>query len=206
MRSNFAMIAFIGLFACFSLSATAADNSEPVNPFDEPSPSNRHVSASVSDEPNREEQRSFSFPKLSLPKLPTPSLPKPKMPNLALPKLSMPKVSMPQWAKRNPTTDSGPSTWQKLNNGTKNMLSKTRDTLMPWTVDNDAPRVRHATGSRASTGISRSRVASNRGSTSSTSDGEKKSLFSSFLPSPEPEENPIRTTSDFLSQKRPQFD
>jgi hypothetical protein len=200
------MITFIGLLACFSLSATAADNSEPVNPFDEPSPGNRNVSASVSDEPDQEEKRSFSFPKLSLPKLPTPALPKPKMPNLALPKLSLPKVSMPQWAKRDPTTNSGPSTWQKLNNGTKNMFSKTRDTLMPWTVDNDPPPVRHATGSRASTGISRSRVASNRGSSSSTSDGEKKSLFSSFLPSPEPEENPIRTTSDFLSQKRPQFD
>jgi hypothetical protein len=87
------------------------------------------------------------------------------------------------------------------------MLSKTRDTLMPWaTAKDDQPVVRHATGSRASTGISRTRVASNRSNGSTASDGEKKSIFSSFLPDPEPEENPIRTTSDFLSQKRPLLD
>ena len=197
MRNYFAMIAVVGLIASLSLVATAADSTEPVNPFDEPSMGNRNVFARVSDEPDSEEQRGFSFPKLSLPK--------PKMPNLALPKL--PSLSMPQWAKRKPATNSGPSTWQKLNTGTKNMFSKTRDTLMPWSVNHDAPPVRNATGSLASTGMSRTRVASNRGGQSSTTpDGEKKSIFSSFLPTPEPEEQPIRTTSDFLSQKRPSFD
>ncbi|MBI2480270.1 MAG: hypothetical protein HYV60_17045 [Planctomycetia bacterium] len=206
MRRFFAMIAFVGLLASSSSIAAAADDSEPVNPFDQPAPGNRGVSASISDEPGGEEKRGFSLPKFSLPKLPAPALPRPKMPNLALPKLSLPKVSMPQWAKRKPAANSEPSTWQKLNNGTKSMFSKTRDTLMPWTVSNDPPPVRHATGSRASTGISRTRVASNRGQGSTTSEGEKKSIFSSFLPAPEPEEKPIRTTGDFLSQKRPLLD
>jgi hypothetical protein len=128
------------------------------------------------------------------------------MPNFGLPKLQMPKVSMPQWTKKEPSPNTGASTWQKLNSGTKSMLSKTRDTLMPWTVANDQPPVRHPTGSSASTGISRTRVASNRSDRSTTSDGEQKSIFSSFMRSPEPEDKPIRTTSDFLSQKRPLFD
>ncbi|MCA9143028.1 MAG: hypothetical protein H6823_26020 [Planctomycetaceae bacterium] len=205
MRSYFAMIAIVGLVSCFGLTTIAADTSEPVNPFEQPAPGNRSVSANISDEPDGEEKSGFSFPKFSLPKLPTPSLPKPKMPSFALPKLQMPKVAMPQWTKKEASPNTGPSTWQKLNNGTKSVFSKTRDTLMPWTVDNDKPPVRHATGSRSSTGVSRTRVASNRGDTRSSS-GEKKSIFSSLLPDPEPEPKPIRTTSDFLSQKRPLFD
>ncbi|HUG71520.1 MAG TPA: hypothetical protein VMM76_27490 [Pirellulaceae bacterium] len=205
MRSSFAQYALVGLLA-YSFPATAADNSEPVNPFEQPSPGNRTVSASISDEPDSDEERGFSLPKLSLPKLPIPTLPKPRMPKFSLPKLQMPKVSMPQWAERNPSPNAGPSIWQKLNNGTKNMLSKTRDTLMPWAANDDTPPVRHATGSRASTGITRTRVASNRGNGSTTSGGEKKSIFSSFLPASEPEAKPIRTTSDFLSQKRPLLD
>lgn len=202
MRSWFAQYALVGLIACYSLPASAADNSEPVNPFEQPSPGNRTVSASISDEPDSDEKRGFSLPKFSLP---MPTLPKPRMPNFSLPKLQMPKVSMPQWTERNPSRNAGPSTWQKLNSGTKNMFSKTRDTLMPWAANDHQPPVRHATGSRASTGITRTRVASNRGNDSTTS-GEKKSIFSSFLPASEPEDNPIRTTSDFLSQKRPLLD
>ena len=209
MRSLFASFVFFGLLAGFSLAAGAADDSEPVNPFDQPASGSRSVSASISDEAGIEEHaasRGFSLPKLSLPKLSAPALPKPKMPSLSLPKLKMPKIAMPQWTKKKPPANAEPSTLQKLNSGTKNMLSKTRNTLMPWTVGNDKPPVRHATGSRASTGISRTRVASNRGNANATSDAEKKSIFSSFLPAPEPQEKPIRTTGDFLSQKRPLLD
>ena len=195
MRSFFVLLAFVGLLSSICLDAMAANDSEPVNPFEQPVPGNRGVSASISDEPDAEEKRGFSLPKLALPKLPTPTLPK----------LRMPKVSMPSWTKKEPSPRTGPSTWQKLSTGTKSMFSKTRDTLMPWTVDDDNPPLRHATGSRVSTGVSRTRVASNR-SGGSASSGEKKSIFSSFLPSSEPDETPIRTTSDFLSQKRPQFD
>ncbi|MCA9121204.1 MAG: hypothetical protein H6822_21855 [Planctomycetaceae bacterium] len=205
MRSYGVSCALAGLLLCHSAGALGADDSEPVNPFEQPSPSNRAVTASFSDETDVEEERGFSLPRLSLPKLPTPTLPKPSMPSFSLPKLQMPKLSMPEWTKRDSTPNTGPSTWQKLNNGTKSMLSKTRDTLMPWTVDDDASAVRHATGSRSSTGISRTRVSSNRGNASSST-GEKKSFFSSILPSSEPEPAPVRTTSDFLSQKRPLFD
>ena len=111
---------------------------------------------------------------------------------------------MPQWTKQDMSRDPGPSTFEKLSNGTKSMFTKTRDTLMPWAAKDNKPVARNATGSRASTGFSRTRVASNRGSGEPS--GEKKSLFSSFLPSSEPEEKRINTTQDFLSQKRPPLD
>jgi|CXWL01.1.fsa_nt_gi hypothetical protein len=199
MRSSIAFLAFLGLLAAHSLTAMADDAGEPVNPFTQTESSDSGVSASVSDEPAAEEKPGFSLPKLSLPKLPKPALPK-----LAMPKLQMPKVSMPQWTKKEPARESGPSTWQKLNNGTKSAFAKTRDTLMPWAAKDETPSARSITGSRASTGITRTRAGSNRNSGESTS--EKKSFFSSWLPASEPEEKPIRTTSDFLSQKRPQFD
>ena len=196
MRILFALLALFGLLACHSLTATAADTSEPVNPFAQPAAGSRGVSARVSDEPDAQQRRGFSLSKLSLPKLPKPSLPKPSMPKFELPKLKMPKISMPKWTKKEASRNAGPSPWEKLNSGTKRMFAKTRSTLMPWAT-NGKPPVRRATGSRT-------RVASNRGSRAASS-GEKRSIFSSFLPSAEPEAKPILTTSDFLSQPRPYF-
>ena len=202
MRSSVVLLALCAMIVGPSLLATADDNYEPANPFTQPEPTNRRVSANISDDPATEEKPGFSLPRLAMPKLPKPSLPK-----LAMPKLQMPKMRLPQWTKPEPVRNprpAGPSTWQKLSTGTKNMFTKTRDTLMPWTVEDPKPVARSATGSRRSTGMSRSRAGSNRGS--SESSGEKKSFFGSLLPSSEPEEKPIRTTGDFLSQKRPQFD
>ncbi|MBC8350502.1 MAG: hypothetical protein H8E66_00850 [Planctomycetes bacterium] len=201
MRRFFASFVACSLIASGGFTAFAAETSEVVNPFNDPVPSSRSVSARVSDDPEPVAERKprFSLPKLSLPKLPTPSLPKPKMPNFKLPKLQM-----PQWAMKDKPRNPGPSTWQKLNSGTKSMFAKTRDTLMPWTVNDTKPTVRHATGNSNSTGFSRTRVASNRGS--SAPPAKKKSLLSSFLPSPEPEPRRIESTSDFLSQERPRFD
>jgi hypothetical protein len=200
MRSFVALLVIFGLIAGYSLSATAADTYEPANPFTQPEPSSRGISANISDNPVVEEKPGFKLPKLSLPKLPKPSLPK-----FEMPKLKMPKVSMPQWTKKEEVTRrSGPSTWDKLNNGTKSMFTKTRDTLMPWAAKDKKPPARSVTGSRNSTGFSRTRVASNRNDRESSS--EKKSFFGSLLPSPAPEEKRIETTSDFLSQKRPRFD
>lgn len=195
MRSLFVMLVLFAFSTGLGVTVTAADTSDPVNPFSQPSPSNRSVSASVSDDSEDNERSGFALPKLSLPK--------PALPRIKMPKLQMPKLSMPGWTKREPSPRAGPTTWQKLNNGTRRMFAKTRDTLMPWAVKDDSPPVRHATGSQNSTGFSRTRVASNRNSGEST--GEKKSLFSSFLPSSEPAEKPIRTTNDFLSQERPDF-
>jgi hypothetical protein len=194
MRSSIALLAVLGLIAGHSLPAAAADNYEPTNPFTQPEPSNGGVSATVSDEPEPAEKRGFTLPKLSLPKLPKPSLPK----------LQLPKVPMPSWTKKEPVSNPGPSTWEKLNNGTKSMLTKTRDTLMPWAAKETPPPPRNATGSRSSTGMTRTRAGSNRNSTASTP--EKKSFFGSLLPSSEPEPKPIETPSDFLSQRRPRFD
>lgn len=197
MRSSIALLALFGLITGHSL--LAADADEPVNPFTQTEPIEGGVSANISDESEGTEKPGFSLPKLSLPKLPKPSLPK-----MAMPKLHMPKVSMPQWTKQETSPNPGPSTWQKMNNGTKSMFAKTRNTLMPWAASDKKPPVRSVTGSSSVTGVSRARAGSNRGRVES--DGEKKSFFSSWLPDSEPEEKPIRTTSDFLSQKRPQFD
>ena len=199
MRSFIALLALFAWIAGDGLTAPAAQAAEPVNPFTQPEPSNRGVSTNISDEFDVAEKPAFSFPKLSLPKLPKPSLPK-----IAMPKLQMPKVAMPQWTKKEVARNPGPSTWQKLNDGTKNMLTKTRDTLMPWAAEDQKPPARNATGSRTSTGFSRTRAASNR--TGRESSGEKKSFFSSLLPTSKPAEKRIRTTSDFLKQERPRFD
>lgn len=204
MRSSIALFAILGLMAGHTLTATAEDTYEPTNPFTQPEPSNRGVSANISDDAGVEQKPGFAFPKLSLPKLPKPSLPKLEMPKLQMPKVSLPKVSRPQWTKKEPVRNSGPSTWEKLSNGTKSMFTKTRDTLMPWAVNDKKPPTRSATGSRSSTGFNRTRVASNRSGRESSS--EKKSFFGSLLPSSEPEVKRIETTSDFLSQKRPRFD
>ena len=62
----------------------------------------------------------------SLPKLPSaPALPKPTLPKLSLPKLEMPSFGN---TSRAPT----PSPLEKLNRGTKSLLTKTRSVLMPW--------------------------------------------------------------------------
>lgn len=197
MRISIASLALFGLIAGHSWTAISAD--EPVNPFTQPEPSSRSVSTSISDEPDAAEKPGFSLPKLSLPKLPKPALPK-----LSMPKLSLPKVSMPQWTKKEVAPNPGPSAWEKLNSGTKSAFAKTRDTLMPWTAKDEKPPARNATGSRSSTGMSRTRSTANRNSREAPV--EKKSFFSSLLPSSEPEPKPIETTSDFLSQRRPRFD
>lgn len=195
MRSSIALLALFGLIAGHNSTAIAADDTEPVNPFTQPEPSNRGITARISDEPDAEEKPGFSFPKLSLPKLPKPSLPK----------MQMPKFAMPKWVKKEEVSPNrGPSAWEKLNSGTKSMLTKTRDTLMPWAAKDEKPPTRNVTGSRSSTGFSRSRVGSNRGTRNAPV--EKKSFFSSLLPNSEPEVKPIETTGDFLSQRRPRFD
>lgn len=199
MRNSIALLALFGWVVCHGLTAINAVADEPVDPFAQPAPGRRVVTTNVSDEPDAEDRPGFSFPKLSLPKLPTPSLPK-----MELPKLQMPKFAMPQWSRPEPARNTEPSTWEKLNNSTKNAFTKTRDTLMPWAAKDEPPPPRHATGNRSSTGMTRSRVSSSRSSSESTPD--KKSFFSSLFTSPESDDKPIETTNDFLSQRRPRFD
>ncbi len=212
MRCRYAFATLLTVAACCSSGLMAEETTNPVNPFSDSAPVGGGISASVSDEPETAPRRpdgertGFSLPKFSLPKLPKPNLPK-----LTLPKMQMPKLPLPNWTKKETTStarrpSNEPSAFEKFNTGTKNVLAKTRDTLMPWTVK-DAPRtVRSPTGSSATTGLTRSRVASNRGGGGRESTTKKKSIFSSWLGnSDEPEVEPVRTTTDFLKQERPHF-
>jgi hypothetical protein len=127
------------------------------------------------------------------------SLPKPKLP--ALPKPSMPKLSLPTWGSSEPTKtvskarkQEEPSTWEKLNSGTKNLYAKTKRTLMPWTADDEK-----------STARSKSQPARRTArSTSSKSKTEKKPFFSSWLET-HTEEKPVETVNDYLALPRVQY-
>jgi hypothetical protein len=121
--------------------------------------------------PGSEAARSpFKFPSWSLPRLPSPSLP--KMPKMQLPKLSLPA--------RPPGT---PSTWDRLNQGTRTFLAKTRSTLMPWAEpSNDATRRTAARTPRTA--------------------AKKPSLTSSWF-GKKAEESEIETVNEFLESPRP---
>ena len=118
---------------------------------------------------------------------------KPKSSTSGFPKLPMP--SLPKWSLSGSDTDrrsapKEPSTWDKLNSGTKSFFSKTADFLTPW--DNDPeppPRSRGVTGSR--------KVVSSK----SNHKPQEKSSFSWL--SGEEEEPEIKSANDFLKLPRP---
>ena len=67
---------------------------------------------------------------------------KPKSSTSGFPKLPMP--SLPKWSLSGSDTDrrsapKEPSTWDKLNSGTKSFFSKTADFLTPWDNDPEPP-------------------------------------------------------------------
>lgn len=105
-------------------------------------------------------------------------LPKPSMPKMEMPK--MPKLGLGPQSKKS----SGPSTFQRINNGTKAVFSKTKSTLMPWTKPkasvSDRPSFRTAR---------------------SVSDEKKGSFFPSWFSDRE-DEKPVRSPEDFLKQPR----
>ena len=123
-----------------------------------------------------------------------PSFPKPKMP-------SLPKLSLPSWT----TTERAmprermhqpeePSTWSKVTGGTKDLFSKTKQTLMPWTQNDEEATVRRPVPPRRT-----APKASNRTKAHPASN-EKKSFFSWF--SSKEEEKQPTTVNDFLAQPR----
>lgn len=60
----------------------------------------------------------------------------------------MPKPSMPKpFAAKSTKKSKQPSTWQKMNNGTKNFFAKAKDTLNPFD-DDDKPRENARTASK----------------------------------------------------------
>lgn len=125
-----------------------------------------------------------------------PSLPKPKLPSL--PKPSLPKLSMPAWAsmpgKSKPRPADEPSTWDKINSGTKSLISNTKNVLMPWSAEEEKP-VR--TSARTRTSRTTPKTASRTRSKSE----KKPSILSSWF-SPKEEEKPIETVNDYLSLPR----
>ena len=137
----------------------------------------------LSDEIDRKKSGGISWP----------SLPKPKLP--ALPKPSLPKLSLPTWGSAKstvkPRASDEPSTWEKFNSGTKTFFTKTKQTLMPWTSDDETSSARKKTPPARSTARTSSRKAKT----------EKKPFFSSWLETRE-EEKPIKTVNDYLAQPR----
>ena len=94
-----------------------------------------------------------------------------------------PRASVPPWTARSasPARRPEPSTFAKINQGTKDFFGKTKEVLMPWSGKSKKPASR-----------------------SSSRQPAKKSWFSSWFSAKEPERE-IRTVNDFLSLERPQF-
>ena len=107
------------VFICFVFSATTVGAPKKgfqfpnLNPFKSKRKTNPPISARLSDKP----KRSWSIPKL-------------------------PKMKVPQFSRttKRPPKRKSPSTWQKMNNGTKKFFSKTKDALTPWSKSTPAKR------------------------------------------------------------------
>ena len=97
-----------------------------------------------------------------------------------------PRVSMPSWGQQSqtPRPTKKPSTLSKMNQGTKDLLGKTKDTLMPWSKD------------------------AKKKSDYTRSSKKSSSPFSltSWLPKKKKEEKSrSKSMTDFLGQPRPSF-
>ena len=85
--------------------------------------------------------------------------------------------------------NNGPSTWDKMSTGTKNMWTKTKDTLNPWKQDEPPPR-------RPATGL-------NLNSATARQPEKKPGMFTSWMKGDkEPVESP-RTVNEWLAQPMP---
>lgn len=86
-----------------------------------------------------------------------------------------------------------PSTWQKMNKGTKDFFSKTVDVLTPWDNEPAKPANSNLTGSRRTYS----------GSPSQAKKSEPKKSYFPSLFSPKTEKKEIHTANDWLAQPRP---
>ncbi len=158
-----------------------------LNPFKSKKP-DTNVQTRITD------QTSPSFPKLKMPQMPTfdrtgiPPARRGTFPysnSGAAPKREVPSVPNP------PTARSKKSGWARFTSGTKNLLSKTQQTLTPsWSKKKAPPQPFKITGSR---------------STTKTKTKQRKSFFPSMFPKKEPEPQAPLTVSDFLKQPRERF-
>lgn len=203
MKTFIAGVFVVVIVACFArhgASAEQADGGDQTfNPFaksEEPEkPTTERtkparVSARISDDTAEPaEETGFKWP----------SFPRPKLP--VIPKPSLPKFSLPSWTSEKEMdshqarqTDE-PTTWNKFTSGTKDLFSKTKQTLMPWSDEEESPSAR-----RPAPPPRRTASRSTARSKSQGNSSEKKSFFSWF--SKREEEKGPETVTDFLRQPR----
>jgi len=120
----------------------------------------------------------------------------PKLPKVNLPKVNLkpPKINLvPKWARSKttrPSQPTGPSTWDKLVDGTKNFLGKTKETLTS-PFKNSSTRA--------------SRPTSSYPSARSKKPPERQPLFAGWLTPKKEEPKPRMAPHEFLKQPRPEF-
>jgi hypothetical protein len=103
-----------------------------------------------------------------------------------LPKPALPKIHMPGTGARHEAASKKPSTWDKVNSGTKSFFSKTKSVLMPWSHDSDSPsRTKNVGDSRR-----------NAYAPAKPKQTEKSSFSSWF--GPDKEEEKVESVNDFL--------
>jgi hypothetical protein len=95
---------------------------------------------------------------------------------------------VPSWAKKESKKPPQPSTWSKINDGTKRFFAKTKDVLTPW--DNPPKKA----GSPS--------ISQRFHMGGSSGKPEKKSFFTSWITGKDEPEKP-RSVSEFLKQPRP---
>lgn len=107
--------------------------------------------------------------------------------------ISLPKMPFSGTNSHSASKAKTPSTWEKVNSGTKSFFGKTKDVLMPWSKDDSASH-----RSKAVTGSRRSGTSAKSSSKSSSSGG----LSSWFQSKPE-EKDKIESVNDFLKLPTP---
>jgi hypothetical protein len=107
-----------------------------------------------------------------------------------LPKLWPSKTTT---AQRQPA---GPSTWQKMTAGTKNLVSQTADTLNPFNDANDKVEAPALTGRN---------TMFSQASNSKKPEEKSKSFLPSWLGGAQEEEKRPKTVNEFLLQDKPDF-
>lgn len=102
------------------------------------------------------------------------------------------RVSDDSWQMPSLRRSSGPSTWQKMNNGTKSFFSKTASALNPW---DSPPETKPVSPSGRNSAFSRT--------TSTKTQPESSGSWFSWWGGAEEPQRP-KTVNDFLMQERPQ--
>ena len=107
--------------------------------------------------------------------------------------LAFPKINLWPSQRRATGSRSGqPSTWSRLNRGTKTFFKKTKEALAaPWIAASEKSKSSHRNSARRHSSVSRKHPE------------KKKSFFASWFQEEEPKKP--QTITDFLNQPRPGF-